>query len=122
MSTSKYLHKKEDERYHFSRMIRYNLREGKGETSKGGHTGTPTADSEQERGPDSWEYREGPQAQRHTVFHQEAGQSVRRADGPQAQKLPICERTFEIGLREKQTRKDESAAREDHFPLRDCDK
>lgn len=48
MSTSKYLCKKEDERHHFSRMIRCNLTEGKGETSKGGHTGTPTADSEQE--------------------------------------------------------------------------
>lgn len=47
-STSKYLCKKEDERHHFSRMIRCNPTEGKGETSKGGHTGTPTADSEQE--------------------------------------------------------------------------
>lgn len=92
-------------------MIRCNPREGKGETSKGGYTGAPAADSQQEHGPDNWEYGESPRAQRHTIFQQEAGRSVKRTDGPRAQKLPICEKIFEIGLREKLTRKDESAAR-----------
>lgn len=104
MSTSKYLCKKEDESYYFSWVIRCNPKKGRGETSKGGHTGTPTADSEQEYGRDRCKYGAGPPAQRHTAFQQEAEQSVKRAEGPRAQKLPVCKRTFEIGLRKKQTR------------------
>lgn len=87
MSTSKYLCKRDSERYHFSKTIRCYPREG-----KGSHTGILTAVSEQEHERDRCKYRGSPK-------HRGTLPSSRRlghlSEGPRAQNRLVCKRTFE---------------------------